>query len=85
MKVVAKSVKGNEFLYSAKSAHKVAKASAEAICKALNDSNYDLKNGETWFVHDVDKYDNAFQYAEWQSFTRRNGTIRRVTSYGGWM
>ena len=85
MKIIAKSVKGQEFLYSAKTAHKVSNASANAICKALNDAKFELKEGETWHVHDVDQCDNAYQYAEWQAFTRRNGAIRRVTSYGGWM
>ena len=86
MTIVAKSVKGQEFFYNAKSAHKVSKASAKEICKALNDYKYELyDDNEVWFVHEVDKYDNAFGYAEYQAFTRRNGAIRRVTQYGGWM
>lgn len=87
MTIVAKSKKGHEFLYNPKTAHKVSKASAKDICKALNDYKFEIydDDDEVWFIHEVDQYDNAFQYAEWQAFTRRNGAIRRVTQYGGWM
>lgn len=85
MMIVAKSVKGQEFLYGARTAHKVPKASAQKICKALNDANWKLNGGEIWFVHEVDQYDSAFEYAEWQSFSIRNGAIKRKTQYGGWM
>ena len=85
MFVVAKSVKGHEFMYAPKSAHKVPKTSAKAICKVLNDNNFMLKENEVWFVHAVDKYDSASEFADWQKFTIRNGIVRRVTQYGGWM
>ena len=85
MKIVAKSMKGHEFLYVTKSAHKVPNASANIICKALNDAKSQLKDNEVWFVHDVSEYDDAYNYAMWQAFSRRNGAIRRTTSYGGWM
>lgn len=85
MKIVAKSIEGQEFFYSKKSAHKVPNASASIICKALNDAKYKLNDGEVWFVHDIDKYDSAYEYAETQAFSRRNGAIRRTTMYGGWM
>jgi len=84
MTIIAKSLIGQEFMYNAKTAHKVAKTSAKAICEALNKARFMLNDGETWFVHEVGAYDNAYAYAEWQAFTRRNGAIRRVTSYGGW-
>ena len=75
--VVAKSAKGHEFLYSARSAHKVSKASANAICKALNEAGYHLNDGEVWHVHQVDKYDNAWVYAHAQEFRVRKGVIQR--------
>lgn len=75
--VLAKSIKGQEFLYSARSAHKVSKASANSICKALNDAGYELKEGEVWHVHQVDKYDNAWVYAHGQEFRVRKGNIQR--------
>ena len=75
MLVVAKSVKGHEFMYSAKSAHQVPKASANQICKALNDANYRLTDNEVWFVHEVGPYDNAYVYGEFQSFSKRKGKI----------
>ncbi len=86
MTIVAKSIKGHEFVYTPKTAHKVSKASANLICKALNDNKFMLyDDDEVWFVHEVDQYDSASGYAEYQKFTVRNGAIRRVTQYGGWM
>lgn len=77
MKIVAKSIEGQEFLYSASSAHSVSKASANAICKALNNARYDLKEGQVWFVHDIGQYDNAYIYALSQKFYRNRGKIMR--------
>ncbi len=85
MMIVAKSIKGQEFMYNPKSAHQVPKSSAQKICDALNEERWKLKNEEVWHVHEVDQYDTAFQYAEWQSFSCRSGAIRRTTQYGGWM
>jgi len=75
MKIVAKSIKGQEFLYNAKSAHRVSERSANLICKALNEAKYNLKEGEVWHVHDIDRYDTAYQYVDYQAFTRRNGKL----------
>lgn len=68
MLVLAKSVKGQEFLYSAPSAHAVAKKSAEQICSTLNEIRYGLKDNEVWYIHDVSEYDTAFDYAQFQKF-----------------
>ena len=59
MLVVAKSAVGHEFMYSARSAHRVPKASANQI----------------WFVHEVGPYDDAYVYGETQSFSKRNGSV----------
>ena len=75
MKIVAKSTKGQEFLYSVRSAHEVPKTSAEIICNALNDAHYDLAENEVWHIHDVDRFDRAYEYAVTQRFERRNGKI----------
>lgn len=83
MKIVAKSVKGHEFLYSARSAHKVSERSAEYICSELNRVQYNLKDGEVWFIHDIDQYDSAYDYATEQAFTTRKGGVFRRAS--GWL
>lgn len=80
MKVIAISTKGQEFMYSGRTAHKVSEASANMICKALNDAKYRIKEDEVWFVHDVDRYDVAYDYAQYQSFKRYKGKIIE-TSY----
>ena len=77
MKVVAISRKGEEFLYQYKTAHKVPKTKAEEYCKVLNDIRYNLKDGEVWAIHDVDRYDRAYGYAEEQEFCKRNGGLVR--------
>lgn len=77
MIIVAKSVKGHEFAYSPKSAHKVSKASAKYICDVLNECKYDISENDVWYIHEVDKYDTAFDYAETQHFSVRNGIVKR--------
>ena len=76
IKIVAKSAKGHEFMYNAKSAHKVSEASTKYICDILNEYKYKLNDDEVWFIHDVDKYDMAYEYAEFQRFTVRNGIVK---------
>lgn len=79
MTVVARSVKGKEFLYSASSAHRVAPKKAQIIADALNRAEYGITPDQTWFVHDVGPYDNAYGYGSLQGFQmRKDGTIRKV-------
>ena len=76
MLTLARSIKGKEFMYNAASAHKVSKRSAETIKAALNSMHYHLKDNEVWSLHEVDSYDNAYYFAEDQSFTIYNGKIK---------
>ena len=76
MKIVAKSVNGKEFLYSARSAHQVKGLTAEKMAEFLNAQKHDLKADEVWHVHEVGPYDNAYGYGAIQMFERkRNGQI----------
>lgn len=78
MLVVAKSVKGREYLYNAKTAHKVPIKNAEKICEVLNDCKFCLNDGEIWFVHDVDQFDDAYTYASFKKFIyKKNGQVVR--------
>lgn len=79
MKVIAISQKGHEFLYSARSAHKVSERSAKTICDICNQMKYQLKEDQTWFIHDVDHYDDAYMYGLLQEFRIRKGI---VSEYG---
>lgn len=79
MKVLAKTRQGSEFVYRSASAHKVSEKSGRRIMETLNSVRYDLKDGETWFMYDVCPYDNAYVYAEYQSFSVRNGRICEST------
>lgn len=82
MKIVAKAMEGKEFLYNAKSAHKVSERSSKIIVDILNNVKYDLKENETWFAYDIDEYDvRPYEYALSQRFTIRNGLVKRVFSY----
>lgn len=76
MKVLAISVFGHEYMYKARTARKVSERSAEKICSICNDVKYQLKPGECWHIHDVDKYDTAYNYAMYQAFTIRNGIVK---------
>lgn len=75
MKIIAKSIKGQEFLYNAKSARRVSERSANVILSVLNDKRYLLKDNEIWHIHDVDSYDNAYYYAQDQAFKIRKGIV----------
>ena len=75
MIVLAKSLAGQEFLYSAKSAHAVPKTSARKIMDALNKARYDLAEGQVWHLHEVGEYDDAEWYGERQRFSIRKGVI----------
>lgn len=78
MIVVAKSVKGAEYMYSAKSAHQVKGMTPEKMCDFLNKQKHDLREHEVWHVHEVGILDNAYAYGEMQMFERkRNGQIVR--------
>lgn len=68
MVVLAKSVDGQEFMYSPRSAHKVPASRAAAIRDALNGIRYDLNDGQVWHLHEIDKYDAAYDFAEMQKF-----------------
>ena len=79
MTVVARAVKGKEFLYSAASAHRVTPKKAQMIADALNNVQYGITPEQVWFVYDVGMYDNAHAYGEMQGFQmRKDGTIRKV-------
>ena len=78
MIVLAKSVKGAEYMYKASTAHKVSKASAEKIAAALNEKKWQLNDGEIWYMHDVAEFTNAGAYADRQSFVIRAGVLKEV-------
>lgn len=77
MKVVAKAVKGKEYLYNPRSARKVSARSAEYVCKVVNEYKFLLgsADNEVWHIYDIDEYDTAYDYAMRQSFTVRNGVV----------
>jgi len=63
MTIIAKSVVGQEYLYKAASAIRVSRAKAQDIVDALNRKQWQLPDGYTWFTHEVDRYDKAYDYA----------------------
>lgn len=71
-KKIAKTIEGREFVYNKSSQMFVSEASASDICKALNGAKWQLKDGEKWFVYDVEYGD------DWdilKVIKRRNGRI----------
>lgn len=76
MIVVAKSIKGQEYMYLPRTAHQVKGMTPEKMAEFLNAEKHDLRNGEVWHVHEVGPYDNAYGYGAIQMFERKNnGTI----------
>lgn len=79
MVVLAKAVLGQEFFYEAASCHEVSKASADVICKALNDAKYNLKDGQVWHKFtDFCQYSAGWEYATFQKFSRYKNRIRET-------
>lgn len=76
MLVIAKAVKGKEFFYKASSARKVSKKSAKVICDICNKYNYQLQAGEIWHIYEIDKYCNAYDYAQFQQFKIYKGIVK---------
>ena len=77
MKIIAKTVKGNEFCYSTNTAHAVSNSRAETICGILNRVRYKLSTpNEIWYIYDVDRYDLSYDYAQTQKFFIRKGILK---------
>lgn len=55
--VIAKSIKGQEYLYSQRDIYLVSKASAKLAAETLNKNNWNLKDNQTWFIHELSEYE----------------------------
>ena len=77
MTILAKSTKDYEFIYMPSTAHKVSRASADKIMRALNAARYNLSGErEIWHRYEISVYDTrAFCFAETQEFRIRKGKI----------
>ena len=80
MLVAALSVKGQEFFYKANTARKVSRASGQKIVDIANECQFlfSAYPGHVWYLHEVDQYDVAFDFAQYQKFTIRNGIVKSV-------
>ena len=58
-KLIAKTIKGKEYVYSRTHAY-FADKNADQICEALNKARYQLKDGECWHVYDYDCSQTAY-------------------------
>ncbi len=82
MIVIAITIKGKEFIYNASTAHKISEKKVDIAIKVLNEAGYkiDKSAGEIWHKYTVDKYDRAYDYAQFQRFTVGN-KIKEIISY----
>lgn len=69
MFIISKTIKGKEFIYSTKysilcKSKKQAKQLADFLNKNNEDTigNFKLKENETWWVYEIDKYDAPPRY-----------------------
>lgn len=81
MKMIAKTLKGKEFIYSKTHCYRVSEKGAVDICNALNEIRYNLKEGEIWHIYNCGSYELDFTNAGVQKLTRYKGTIKAVRSY----
>ena len=80
MLIIAKTTRGTEYLYNAKSAHKVPQKHAQKIADIVNKYSFKLSPGECWYVYDVSEYENAAIYAQYARFTYgKNGLVKELT------
>jgi hypothetical protein len=77
MKIIAKTIKGHEYMYDPRTARKVSNKNADLICKIVNEHKTILgaKENEVFHVYTIDEYSKAWDYAQYQSFTIRNGVV----------
>lgn len=77
MYIIAKTIKGREFMYNPKTARRVSARSAKTILEVVNRYAFllDTERGEIWHIYEIDQYDTAFCFAQSQAFTIRNGIV----------
>ncbi|MBO7734299.1 MAG: hypothetical protein J6S67_17170 [Methanobrevibacter sp.] len=68
--VVAKAIKGQEYLYNRNTVLLIPSASAQLICDSLNSARYQLKDGEVWHLFERDWYTE--QLAVGKAYKRKN-------------
>lgn len=71
--ILAKAIKGREYVYSIASVHGVARAKAAEVCSVLNSLRWHLLPGEVWHVYTVDAYDAAYAVADLRRFIYHRG------------
>ena len=69
MTIIARTIKGQEYLYSIGSAHAVTNSKAEQIRDILNAHEYGITPEQTWWIYEISEYDRAYDYAMYQRFT----------------
>ena len=79
-KFVALAIPGREFWYSSNSAHAVPAASAEYICKILNQYKFKGADGvnRVWHIYECEGYDDIRLPLSFQKFTVRKGIVKEV-------
>ena len=82
MKILAKALKGREFMYDYTTAHSVSARSAKAICDILNEYKYDLNSErQVWHIYDIDEWEfSTIEYAKNQKFYIYRGRVTRKYS-----
>lgn len=77
-KIVAKTIKGQEYTYFIRFTYQVSKANADFICKVFNDTQYNMDpfKNEYWKVYTVSDY--TYKQAFYKALYR-NGIIKTYT------
>lgn len=80
-KIIAKTIKGKEFIYSKMDSYRVSKASADKVCEALNGARWNIKGDEVWKVYTVDSYTLDTLNALFERIAVRGGKLKIVRVY----
>ena len=79
MYIIAKTIKGREFMYIKSTAHRITAGDPEKICEILNAYNYKLKAGEIWHSYQIAPYEAEISPAFYQVFRlNRSGTLKEI-------
>ena len=75
-KIIAKSINGQEYLYSEKYCYSVSAKKAKIICDTLNSLQWQLRSNEIWHIYDLDELDYKYTNAVFQQLIAGKKGIR---------
>lgn len=80
-KIIAKTIKGSEYIYSRHDCFSVNPKKAMAVCNALNNHSWNLKDNELWHIYTIPDIDFRYCNAVFQQFQAGKKGIKITYKY----